>query len=356
MLTTTVLFRSVAPAWRRAAAYSLALSLIAVLTPDKLPGQVAKIDTAVMLTVPGATPSLFAPATVSTMFAEWNTSFTPDGLTVFFSRGAFWTIMTSKRVNAKWLTPEVASFSGRWMDTDPFVSPDGRRVYFVSNRPLDGNPAAPPLSDFGVWYVERTATGGWSQPINAGSTINAHGSAWFPSVTRDGTLYFHARRDGGKGSSDIYCASWLGNHYVDAVAVEFNTAASEQEPYVAPDESYMIFVSDRAGGFGGGDLYISIRHDGHWDMPMNLGQPINSYATDMAPSVSPDGTVLYFTSSRRPFHGVRPNRVDAAAFGKELSGYENGSLKMYSIALDTVALNRLRSEKEPATGRSSSSP
>lgn len=118
----------------------------------------------------------------------------------------------------------------------------------------------------------------------------------------------------------------------------------------------MIFVSDRAGGFGGGDLYISIRHDGHWDMPMNLGQPINSYATDMAPSVSPDGTVLYFTSSRRPFHSVRPNRVDAAAFGKELSGYENGSLKMYSIALDTVALNRLRSEKEPATGRSSSSP
>lgn len=260
--------------------------------------------------------------------------------------------MTSRRVKGKWSTPEVASFSGRWMDTDPFVSPDGRRVYFTSNRPLDGNPDTPRLADSGIWYVERAATGDWSQPINVGSTINGHGSAWFPSVTRGGTLYFHARRDGGKGSSDIYCARWLGDRYADAVPVDFNTAASEQEPYVAPDESYMIFVSDRAGGSGGGDLYISIRREGHWGTPMNLGQPVNSYATDMAPSVSPDGGTLYFTSSRRPFHGVRPGRVDAASFMKELASYENGSLKMYSIAFDTTALRGLRQARAvPSTGQ-----
>jgi Tol biopolymer transport system component len=298
----------------------------------------------VTLTTPGVEPALFAPGVVSTMFAEWNTTFTADGRTVFFSRGQFWTIMTSTRGRSPWSAPEVAPFSGRWMDTDPFVSPDGRRVYFVSNRPLDGNPATPPRSDFGIWYVERTPTGGWSPPISVGATVNDHGSAWFPSVTRDGTLYFHARRPGGAGSSDIYCTRWLGDHYADAVPVEFNTAASEQEPYVSPDETYMIFVSDRAGGLGAGDLYLSLRRNGHWGAPMHIDQPVNSYANDMAPSMSPDGAMLYFTSNRRPYHGVRPARVDAAAFRRELESYGNGDLKMYSIPLDTVRLHALLRE------------
>ncbi len=296
----------------------------------------------VALTRPGAVPSLFAAGTVSTMFDEWNTSFTPDGHTVVFSRGRFWTIMTSRRIKTKWSAPEVASFSGRWLDTDPFVSPDGKRVYFVSNRPLDGRPTSPPLPSFGIWYVDRKADGTWSDPVDVGPVINGRESVWFPSVTNDGTLYFHTRRADGKGSSDIYSARWTGDHYADPVPVDFNTAASEQEPYVAPDESYMIFVSDRSGGFGNGDLYISIRRGGHWGPPMNLGIPVNSYSSDMAPSVSPDGTTLYFTTSRRSFRAVRPTRVDAAAFLKELNGYDDGSLKMYSIALDTVAMHHLR--------------
>lgn len=310
----------------------------------------AQATAAPAVTSAGATPVLFAAGTVSTMFPEWNTSFTPDGRNVFFSRGLFWTIMVSTRVGMVWSAPEVAPFSGKWLDTDPFVSPDGRRLYFVSNRPMDGDSASPPSPTFNIWYVERAKGGNWLQPINVGSPINGHGSVWFPAVTRDGTLYFHAHgRDGGKGSSDIFYARWAGDHYADPVPVDFNTAASEQEPYVSPDESYMIFVSDRKGGFGGGDLYISFRSGQHWSAPVNLGQAVNSSATDMAPSVSPDGTRLYFTSVRLPFRGVRPHRVDATAFTKELTGYENGNLKMYSIALDTTAMRVLRNMADVST-------
>jgi hypothetical protein len=337
-------------AWSRALVHCtgvVAVGLVlSALSPNRNLSAQSPIKTStVSLTRPGDVPALFAAGTVSTMFDEWNTSFGPDGHTVFFSRGRFWTIMTSRSVKTTWSVPQVASFSGRWLDTDPFVSPDGKRVYFVSNRPLDGRPTSPPLSSFGIWYVEQVSGGGWSRPINVGPGINGHGSVWFPAVTNNGTLYFHAQRADGKGSSDIYFARWAGDHYADPVLVDLNTAASEQEAYVAPDESYMIFVSDRANGFGSGDLYISTRRDGHWETPMNLGQPINSYSTDMAPSVSPDGTTLYLTSGRQPFRGARPDRVDAASFLKEVSGYANGSLKMYSIALDTLALRHFRESR-----------
>lgn len=333
----------------RAVVSSACLLSIAGLVSNGLSAQTPAPPLRLTLSAPGAVPSLFGRGIISTSFDEWNTSFTPDGRTVFFSRGRFWTIMTSTRTRNSWSTPEVAAFSGRWLDTDPFVSPDGRRVYFVSNRPLNSTPGTKPLPYFSIWYVERTAMRTWSRPINVGTPINGHGSAWFPSVTSDGTLYFHARRDGGKGGSDIYYSRRMGDHYAEPVPVDFNTAASEQEPYVAPDESYMIFVSDRAGGFGAGDLYVSIRRNGHWGEPMNLGPQINTYATEMAPSVSSDGATLYFTGSRRSFRDARPSRVDGAAFMRELSGYENGSLKMYSIALDTAALRHLKQDQVATT-------
>ena len=76
-------------------------------------------------------PSLFAPGVISTQYTEWSTSFTPDKKTVYTSRGAVYlTIISSKYLNAAWQTPQVVSFSGRWRDTDPFVTPDGKKLFY----------------------------------------------------------------------------------------------------------------------------------------------------------------------------------------------------------------------------------
>src|ERR1700759_3017446 len=84
-----------------------------------------------------AEPQVFAPGIVSSKYDEWATSFTPEGKTVFFSRGGlYWTVCFARNSNGVWLRPQVAPFSGVWRDTDPFVSPDGKRLFFVSNRPL----------------------------------------------------------------------------------------------------------------------------------------------------------------------------------------------------------------------------
>jgi len=77
-----------------------------------------------------------------------------------------------------------------------------------------------------------------------------------------------------------------------------NTAHGDDLPYIAPDESYLIFASDRPGGYGGRDLYVSYRSDARWSVPQNLGPAINTAAWELYPSVSPDGRYLFLT--RRP--------------------------------------------------------
>ena len=89
-------------------------------------------------------PKVFAEGAVSTPFSEWATSFSPDGNTVYFSRGAiYWTVCYSKLVDGKWSRPVVAAFSGKYNDTDPFVSPDGKRMFFISNRPFKAGEEKP---------------------------------------------------------------------------------------------------------------------------------------------------------------------------------------------------------------------
>jgi hypothetical protein len=98
-------------------------------------------------------PQLFGEGVISTPFREWTTTFTPDGQTVYFSQGNLrYAIIYSEQVKGKWQKPKLAPFSGRWSDTDPFISTDGNRLYFCSNRPADQNPASIPA---------KRATSGW---------------------------------------------------------------------------------------------------------------------------------------------------------------------------------------------------
>lgn len=115
-------------------------------------------------------PQLFAPGVVSTEFMETSAAFTPDGKTVYFTRADFQfsdnTIMESHFKGGKWTKPEVASFSGVWRDSEPHVSPDGTKLFFVSNRPATGD--KPLLANFSgrsfpganIWYVEKKQKAG----------------------------------------------------------------------------------------------------------------------------------------------------------------------------------------------------
>jgi Tol biopolymer transport system component len=252
---------------------------------------------------PGMTPELFAPDVVSTGADELNAVFSPDGKEFLFTvktpDRVRHTLMFVERHGDYWSEPRVLAFSGRYSDADPAYAPDGNRLYFISMRPREGE--GPPREDWDIWAVERTETG-WGEPWNLGAPVNTDSQEVYPSVAADGTLYFSSGRTGGLGKNDIYRSRLVDGSFSEPEnpGATINTEHSEGDLFIAPDESYIVFVSSgRPDSLGHGDLYVSFRaEDGTWSPAVNLGEGINSRWTEYCPSVSPDGDYLFFTSYR----------------------------------------------------------
>ncbi len=124
---------------------------------------------------------------------------------------------------------------------------------------------------------------------------------YYPTLTREGTLYFSSNRPGGFGENDVYRARRLNGQWTapENLGRPVSSEFREFDPFIAPDESYVIFASTRPGGLGGADLYVSFRErNGAWGEPKNMGPGVNSPASDYTPMLSPDGKYLFFTSGR----------------------------------------------------------
>ena len=271
-----------------------------------------------------------------------NSAFSPDGRTLYFARkagdgGRFGVILASRALtNGKWTTPEVANVSGRYADYDPFVSPDGSRLFFISNRPTTGQE---PRRDLDIWVAER-AGGTWQEARNIGSPINTDGDELYPSVASDGTLYFSScgRRDS-RGRCDIYRSRFREGRYLEPenLGDAINTPASETDAYIAPDQSYLIFtVYGRADAVGDGDLYMSTVRGGGWSTPRHLRGSINTAAREYCPIVSPDGKYLYFTS-QRGFIDAPPSRgLTHSELRDSLISVRNGFGNIYRIPIGAL--------------------
>ena len=252
-------------------------------------------------TPPGTTPVVFAPNLVSTETTELCSVFSPDGSELYFARsererGARMRSVT--RENGVWGSARPVAFTGDYSSVDMFMSRDGQRLYFCSNRALDGK--GPAKADTDIWVATRVAKG-WSEPVNLGDAVNSGENDYYPTFTARGDLYFSSPRGGGAGGNDIYRSrladGTLGR--AENLGPPINTDKWEFDPFIAADESYIIFASNRPGSLGGSDLYISVRKpDGAWAAPENMGEPINSAGPEYTPMLSPDGRYLFFTSGR----------------------------------------------------------
>lgn len=279
-------------------------------------------------TPPGRTPQLFAPGIVSTGLNERDLAITPDGNEIYFSvvgpNYAHSTIMVVKRVEGRWGRPEPASFSGspEQMDIEPAISPDGKRLFFMSNRP-----AAPGVEgNEDIWVVDRTPAG-WSAARNLGAPVCSPDPEFFPSVTRDGTIYFTRGTKGGR-VEHIYRSRLVEGTYAEPerLPVEVNSGETHFNAFVAPDESYVIVeVNGRKDAVGPTDYYVAFRKpDGGWVETVNLGKPINLPGVlGYSPYVSPDGKVFFFMSQR--VVGARPpGRLTYADYQRLATGPGNG--------------------------------
>jgi len=252
---------------------------------------------------PGLTPEIFAFGLLSKpKQSAIGLSFTPDGNEVYYS---LWggkiraRIMFMKKENNQWTKPQIAPFSGKYMDWDLNLSPDGNKLYFNSMRPVET--AGESKKDADIWVVERTENG-WGEPQNIGALVNTDGNEVHPTVSNEGTLYFFARYGDGYGDRDIYRSELINGHYLkpENIGESINTEFNETDPFVAPDESYIIFQSRRSGGFGNNDLYISFRNkDGSWAKAQNMGNTINTDGNDYCGRISHDGRFFFFSIRKK---------------------------------------------------------
>ena len=241
---------------------------------------------------------------------DYCTTLTPDGNTLYFARQGEQrgTIHVSTRSESGWGEPEVAEFSGEFDDTDPLLTPDGSRLYFMSKRGADGR--AKEGSDYDIWFVDRTGEG-WGKPVHLGAPISRDGYVeGFPCQTADGTLYFFRGREPGFTAQDVYRAAWKDGAYLEPqkLSAPINTEGWDGHAWVAPDQTWMVFYSKRPGGLGGCDLYSSQYRAGHWSKPTNLGPLVNSPESEITPWVDLKNRVLYFSrihaDSRRDIYWI----------------------------------------------------
>jgi hypothetical protein len=250
---------------------------------------------------PGNTPEIFAPGFISTDVGELNSIFTSDGKEFYFSRRGVTmkpsTLMVTRIVNGEWTKPEPVRFSGINDDIDLFITPDGNSLIFCSGKVqrMEGRP----FIDHDFWISKRVGEE-WEQPVIFAPEAVSEYEDYYPIVTKSGNLYFNSQR-GGQGSNDIYCSEFIDGKYTAAEKLPkpINTEYREFDAFVSQDERMMILSSDKPGGLGGSDIYISFKNiKGEWSEPKNLGRSVNSEYSEYGATITPDGKFLFFTSTR----------------------------------------------------------
>ncbi len=247
-------------------------------------------------TPPGDVPLMFAPGIISidSTVEHGYPSFSPDGNMVFWQSNLrhkeketeiFLKVM--HRVDGQWTEPESSPNGGM-----PAFSQDGNKLYFISSE-TD--------KEKGLYFIEKQGEN-WSDPqsLNIISSFPELKYMYGPSVTSNGTLYFfgHAEGLGSRNDFGIYRSELINGNYTkpELLPPSINAAdgAINWMPFIAPDESYLLFSSDRNSA--GQSLFVSFRRsDGSWTEAHGLGETINTKRGERFPYVSPDGKYLFFT-------------------------------------------------------------
>lgn len=244
----------------------------------------------------------FGESLISTGLYERDMAISPDGKEIIYTLGdynqRYRCLVTSHFRDGVWIAPEILNTSGRYQDIEPFFAKNGDRLFFASNRPLFEDSLT---TDYNIWYSDRQADG-WATPVALGKNVNTGGDDFYPSVARNGNLYYTATKEEGRGREDIYRSRWENGAYQPAELLDsaINTAYYEFNAYISPEEDRLIFSSwGRPDGLGGGDLYLATKDpQGRWLPARHLPEPINSDKLDYCPFVDEARGNFYFTSER----------------------------------------------------------
>lgn len=250
---------------------------------------------------PGELPVPFAPGIITTGMYTRDVTLTPDGTELYFCVSAygFNLIFYTKQIDGIWSEPAPAPFikDFQYMYYEPHVTPNGRRLLFLSNRPSIDREE----ENEDIWAVDRIGEE-WGEPYNLGSPVNSEHSEFYPSTTRDGTIYF-TRQLKGKPAGHIYRSRFVDGRYSEPekLGPQVNCGANQYNAFIDPDERYIIVpVLGRTDSYGSTDYYVVFRDENdRWSDPINMGGNVNTRSgREYSAYVSPDGKYFFFMSSR----------------------------------------------------------
>ncbi len=295
--------------------------------------------------IPSDTALIFAPGLVSTGLNERDFAITRDGNEIFFSRDAgdyrYTTIFHSQRTDGKWSRPEVFELfrDARYKYLEPHMSPEGNRLYFISNMPADSSS----IGNEDIWYTELT-DGKWSRPVNIGFPVNTALKEYFPSLTAGGTIYY-THPDSITHEEFIYRSRRINGIYQkpERLGPEVNIGRARYNAFIAPDESFIIVPAyGMADSYGGTDYYIVFRDTtDRWSKALNMGDEINSRnPEEWSAALTTDGKFLFFMSSR--MDESPSSEYSEEFFNKLHLSPRNGNTDIYWISSSVI--EKLRSQ------------
>lgn len=257
---------------------------------------------------PGSTPEVFAPGIISIDdHASGSITFNPDMTELVFNhrkQGEINNLYTMKLTDGKWSKLLSAPFSTNkeYLNFHPRFTSNGNRLYFGSTRPIsDTIKVSNKRRRLHQWYVEKNENGDWGDPILMGQPfIDIYIMGAVPS--ENGNLYFTSGKGAGADDEGIYYAINQNGQYTSIERMDdvINTNGKWiAHPYIAPDESYLIYDSEKATEPDNGDLFISFNNNGIWTESYSLGPKINTKMSEGAATVSPDGKYLFFSRNEK---------------------------------------------------------
>lgn len=264
-------------------------------------------------------PELFLPGIVSSEHMEFSMTISPDAKTIFFTRrigDEKQRIYQTQYKNDQWTQPVIASFSTD-RDESPRYTPDGKTIYFGSQRPIPNRPNKGNF-DMNVWrtdYIDDQ----WTEPTPLPEIINKvqkEGETWPTAnmsdfITIDNKTFYTGTKQPGSKGIDIYKTTLIDNEFTELEKLPleiFTEEKWEYAPILSPDGNYLFFqVYDRKDGLGGDDIFVSKKDDqGNWMPSVNLGSVINTKMNEAATALTSDGKYFFFTRDKKE----DPNQYD----------------------------------------------
>ena len=169
---------------------------------------------------------------------------------------------------------------------NPVISADGKSFVFMTS-----------LKFYNAIYFSKKEKNNWTSPVNITPAVGSDGNMYVSSLSSDGSLLFLTKAS--DDNSDIFVSRYNGDKWTAAEKLnnKINTPYWESHATISPDGKSLVFASDRPGGFGGLDLYVSYKgQDGDWSMPVNLGPEINTPFNEDRPALTDGGSVIFFCS------------------------------------------------------------